>query len=182
MTQINLLPWREVARQQKKLQFIAIVAGFAVLTFFFMFLIHLYLSGLISRENNRISFMQSNISTKQREYTKLREDKKKQIALEAELIFINSLKFKSYNAVRILNELAERIPSSIILDKIIREDNKIKLQGKAQSELQITELMKNLSQSSIFTHPILTSISEKEGGSEAGRLFELELEEKGMTA
>lgn len=179
MTQINLLPWREEARQRKKIEF-GITIGIAVVgVILFSILIHIYLSGLIFIENKRIEFLQNALTQKGGELNGLKDKKKKQITLESDLAFLYELKIKSYNAVRLMNELNKSVPKTIRLDKLSRENKKIKIEGQAESELQITLFMKTLAQSLYFIHPTLTTINDTKENVGTERDFELDIEEKG---
>jgi type IV pilus assembly protein PilN len=178
MTQINLLPWREQARQDKKIQFAITLSAYIVLTLIIVVIFHVYFNGLIRHNNARIAFLQTTLGTKQNEYSILRDKKQKQNLIETELDFLNNLHEKSFRAVNLMNELNKTIPSAITLEKLIREENKIILIGSAQSELQITLFLKNISKSPFFNQPVLTHITETPGKPEIGRMFELQVEQK----
>lgn len=178
MTQINLLPWREQARQEKKVEFSIIVGFFAVLALIIAIAIHIYLAALISNQNSRNNFLQTELGTKQGGFQKLKKDKEKNISIEGDLMFLNDLREKSFHSVQLMNELTTLIPTTVVLDKLTKEGSKVTLIGRAKSELQITLLMKNISKSLLFSNPVLTRISETPIKTEAGRVFELQMEEK----
>lgn len=178
MTQINLLPWREQARQEKKIEFLIIIGFFIGMTLLFILLIHIYLASLIHEQNKRNEFIQTTLGDKQVLYTGFKDKKQKQAIIESQLQFINSLRDKSFRAVKLMNELVKIVPHTVTLDKLVRENNKITLIGKAQSELQITLLMKNIAKSDIFNQPVLTRISGVPGSNETDRVFELEALQK----
>lgn len=179
MTQINLLPWREEARQRKKIEFGVTIGAAILLVIFLSILVHFYLSGLITTENNRIAFLQNALTQKGTELNNLKDKKKKQLSIETELGFLYGLKAKSYNAVRLMNELETKVPGTITLEKLTREKNQIHIEGEAQSELQITLFMKNLGTSVYFTQPTLTRISETKENVGTERSFEVVVDEKG---
>lgn len=175
-TQINLLPWREQARQEKKIDFLIILGASLLLTLFFVILIHIYFNGQIKKENARVNFLQSALGDKQVEFTALKNKIQKQAVIEADFKYLTNLRQNSFNAVQVLNELVKIVPSTITLEKLVRQGNAITLVGSAQSELEITLLMKNLDKSPIFSQPILTRITESPVKAVVGRVFELQVQ------
>ena len=58
MTRINLLPWREALRKERKRQFTSILGGAAFLMLAIVGYVHVYISGNINDQNSRNSFLQ----------------------------------------------------------------------------------------------------------------------------
>lgn len=179
MVQINMLPWREQARQIKKKNFFVSLAGAIGFTLFIIFLFHVYYDDVIAYQSRRNAFLESQIGQKQLEINGLRAKKEELNVIQNKLQFIMGLRVKSYRAVRLLNEIIKVVPDTITLSKLERVDDAILIEGKAQSDLAITAFLKALSVSSIFDHPILTGISAGptvQQGSE--KYFKLEMEQK----
>lgn len=179
MVHINMLPWREQARKIKKKNFfISLMVAMGV-TFFIIFLFHMYYDALIAYQDRRNAFLQEQISKKQLEIDVLREDKKQQDNIQAKLQFLFALREQSYHAVRLLSELLKIVPDTITLSKLQREGRAIVIEGKAQSELSITAFLKSISQDPVFNQPALTAINTgpvTEGASE--RYFQVKVEQK----
>ncbi len=62
MARINLLPWREQLREERRKQFLVILGGIFVLSCGAVFLGDQYLSGEIARQEARNAFIQQNIA------------------------------------------------------------------------------------------------------------------------
>lgn len=178
MTQINLLPWREQARQKLKIELAILFAIFLSFTLFVIIVIHLLLAGIISRENARVDFLQTALGDRGVAYRHLKDEKKKQDAMMAELDFLYTLRMSSYQAVQLTNELNTLVPSTIILERVVKEGNKIVIDGETQTELEITHFMKNIEASSHLNQPVLTRISEAPDKEGVTRVFELQVEQK----
>ena len=178
MTQINLLPWREKARKKLKIELGILFAICITFTLIIILIVHLILSGFISHENARGAFLQQNVGDRTAAFQAQKAKKKKQDAMESELGFLYTLRNNSYSAVQLINDLAILAPSTIVLDKVIKENNKIIIDGQTQTELEITLFMKNLSQSNHFKQPVLTRISETPDKVGVTRVFELKVEQK----
>ncbi len=171
--QINLLPWREQARQIKRKQFLITLAGFIGLTLLFVAIYHIYLDSIVSNQNLRNSYLQTVLNQEQSVLLALEKQKEKQTQINLQLHFLYSLRETSYNAVQILNELTQVVPEGVSLIKLTREGNTITLLGGAQSSLNVTLFMKNISNSHIFNQPDLTEITTKQVKTGEDKYFQL---------
>jgi len=177
MTQINLLPWREQARQAKKIR-LGIVAGITVgIAIVVNIIIHLLMLSSIHHQQSRTAFLQTELSAVGGVLVDLNRKKREQDAVISELNFIYSMRKKSYNAIILFDTLVKVVPDAISFNKIIRENNTITITGKSSSNLQITQLMKNITGINIFKQPDLKEIIGKENVSGDERLFQIKVEQ-----
>lgn len=175
MIQINLLPWREQARQQKHKEFGYTVGAFITLTIISIIFTHFHYTGKIKTEIKRNAFMKTEVGTENQTLLNLNEKLKKGEALDAELHFLMSLREKSYQAVSLLDELARVIPEAVTLSQVVREDNAISISGNALSDYQVTLLMKNMTKSPTFNQPELNQINAQDNDKSNGTLFQLKV-------
>ena len=178
MADINLLPWREQARTIKKINFSIVVGACVVITIFIVLLSHLYLSGLINRQQFRNTYLQSELTLAQTRLSTLNDKLSEQEKINTDLHFYIALRGKNYGVVKLLNEFAKIVPEAVTLDALQREGDDIMLLGKAQSNLQITLFMKNIKQSSIFNQPELTEITGQESKDSSDKIFKLKVKIK----
>lgn len=179
MIQINLLPWRERKRQLKRSMFGILLGAFFVLGLFIIFLIHINMSSAVSLQMRRNEFLQTQINNAQDEFTSLKQKKEEQIKLLASLKFILELRNESYEAVRLLDVLAASTPSSIIMEKIVRDISTVTISGTAPTDSDVTTLMKNIStHENSFGQAVLTEISSQETATSTVRHFTIKIDEK----
>jgi len=179
MVQINLLPWRERAREIKKKNFFTTLAACIGFALFIIFLLHLYYQDIISFQDKRNSYLQSQIAQKQAEIDNLRKDRDQQAVIEAKLQDIMALREKSYRAVNLLNVLLRIVPESITLNKLVLDGNAVTLEGRAQTELAITAFLKSISDEPLFNQPVLTGINSQEGkNANIERFFQIKVDLK----
>lgn len=178
MTQINLLPWREQARKEKHIRFGMTVLAAVCFTLFLILLLHIYYSSLIAFQERRNVYLSDELNKEETELKELNKKKDEQAEIIAGLNFIASLRQKSYKVVSMLSELVRVIPSGISLNKVVRTGDKLIIFGKAQSEVEITLLMKNIAKSTVFSKPELTEFTSKEnsGGNEID--FQMHVEQQ----
>ena len=178
MAQINLLPWREQARQLSKMRFMVTTGMVAALAFILIVFIHLYVSGLFSYQERRVTYLQAELDKEQRHLTALIQQKKEQAVVDDELNFIFSLREKSYRSVQLLDVLTKVTPKDVSFNKITREGHNVTIEGRAKSNLEVTSLMKNMTAEKIFRQPDLNQITNKDGASGDERIFILKVEQK----
>lgn len=178
MIQINLLPWREQARQVKKMRFIIALSSSVILTFLIIVGIHAYFSRAISIQQKRNAFIQSEIDQEQAKLEKLQTLKKEHLAIESQLRLIAKWRTENFQAVRLLNELINITPRTIFITKLTRASNIVTITGKAQSNAQVTYFMKEIANTFIFKQPSLTEISKEKSNKKGEGYFQLKVEQK----
>lgn len=176
MIQINLLPWREQARQIKKLHFLYSLVAAAGVAVLLILLLHFYYSSLVNYQERRNAFLQSELEREQAALNAMNEDKRKKAVDEEALRFLFAIRNDDYQIVSVLNHIANTIPEGIALKRIARKGKQLSIIGKADSNLQITLLMKNIEKPDLFKQPELTEISAKELGTGEERFFQLMIE------
>ena len=179
MIQINLLPWREAARQEKRKRFGLTIGAFVVLSIFLIFLMHLRYAGMLRQQNARTNFLKMELAKENGELTQLNEQVKEGELIDDQLHFLTALRENSYKAVSLLDELARVIPEAVSLSRISRNETNVILFGKAVSDVQITLFMKNMTKSRIFSQPVLTEINARDSGEDASTFFQLMVKQKG---
>lgn len=175
MTQINLLPWREQERKEKKYLF-AVTAGiFFAAAIFLIVVIHFVFYGLVDTQLEYNQFLTSQLQSEQDALTDLSKKQKAQNAVIKQVQFIISLRDKSYQVVQLFNELPRVVPETVLILKLSKNDNLVSLSGVAQSNLQVSLMMQNIEKSKVFNQPTLTQISEGNQTNGKGENFELKV-------
>lgn len=177
MTQINLLPWREQARKKRQNRFGIIALVAAGLGIFFAVFFHLDYAFRISEQNKRNVTLQTALDEESTHLTSLNKQKKELLDVDNQLHFIYSLRTNGYQAIRLLNQMAELSPESITLSKIVRIGSTISIAGSAKSNMQITLFMESIEKSKYFHQPVLNEIHGKQNDTGEERSFELKLEQ-----
>lgn len=158
MPHINLLPWREELRGEKQRQFINIAVGAAILMAGVIVLVHIRMSGIIENQNNRNQFLSQTIARVDRDIKEIKDLEKQKEDLLARMGIIQKLQGSRPEIVHIFDELARAVPKNIYLLKASRAGTEISLEGVADSNDYVSELMRNLNASKSFANPKLTVI------------------------
>jgi len=174
MTDINLLPWREVRREREKKRFtiylFIAMAGAVVI----VFLINMYAQHLVENQTNRNQLLQDEIVLLEKQIKEIADIKKLRQALLARMDIVQNLQATRSLTVRLFDELIKIMPDGVYLTSVERNLDKVTLLGYAESNSNISQLMRNIESNQWIKNPELTEIKKsKEAKSEVENQFKL---------
>ena len=162
MARINLVPWREKRREQRKRDFIMFLGAGAVATLLVMGLWHLINQSMIDNQIDRNNLLRKEIQVvdaKLAEIKRLDETKQR---LLARMELIQSLQESRPKAVRLMDDIVLMMPEGVVLSSIKQSGNNISIEGNAQSNAQISALMRNIEETEWLARPTLRLIESKD--------------------
>lgn len=144
MILINLLPHREAARKRRKEAFQA--------TMFASFLVGLAIAGaiywwfqmMITAQQERNTFLQREITVLEGQIKEIATIEEEIAALRARQKAVEDLQSDRNLPVHLLNELVRQIPEGVFVTGIKQTDQVIAMQGSAQSNERVSEMLRNL--------------------------------------
>ncbi len=158
MAKINLLPWRDELRAQKKQDFIhAIVAGvlFTVLIFFG---VHLYIEGLKAYQEQRNKIIQDEIALLDIRIAQIKTIEEQKAKLLAKIDLIQKLQESRPEIVHLFDELPKVTPDGVFLMKFTQLGADLTFEGKSQSNARVSAFMRAIEASAWLTVPTLNVI------------------------
>lgn len=158
MTCINLLPWREIQRKERRRQFASIAAGTAVLMVAIILYVHLHVSGLIENQNSRNAFLEDEIKKVDAQIAEIKDLETKKQTLLARMNIIQQLQSNRPLIVHLFHELVGTLPDGVYLTHIQQKGSSLTLDGVAQSNARVSTFMRNLDDSKWLTKPRLDVI------------------------
>ncbi|WP_341937336.1 PilN domain-containing protein [Marinimicrobium sp. C2-29] len=158
MAKINLLPWREAYRQEKKKEFFVILAGVVVLSGFLAFLWVSNVQSAITEQNARNRLLNSEISALEKQVSEIEQLKQRREELLARMRVIQDLEGTRPVIVRYFDDMVRAIPDGVYLNLMQREGESIRLEGIAESNNRVSSFMRNLDESDWFAAPNLKSV------------------------
>ena len=158
MSNINLLPWRDEHRQEKKREFFLILvlaSIFACVTS--VFWLDKTDSQINSQKqrNNLLTAEIAQLENKVKEIEKLRTRREQ---LETRITIIQDLQFNRPLVVRYFDEFVRAVPEGLYFSKLARKDDKFSVQGITESNSRVSTLMRSLDQSDWFEAPNLKTV------------------------
>jgi type IV pilus assembly protein PilN len=144
MIRINLLPHREMRRERRKKEFIGLGILTGMIAVALVFLVGVYNSNEISRQEERNAFVKKKndeLDNKIKEIATLRQELE---ALKARQKAVEDLQSDRTVPVHLLDELVKYTPEGIFFKQIKQEEKKLTITGLAQSNEKVSELLRNL--------------------------------------
>jgi type IV pilus assembly protein PilN len=180
MIRINLLPHREMRRERRKKDFVGLGVLTAIIATAIVFLVGVYNSNQISRQEERNQFVKKkneDLDAKIKEIASLRQEIE---ALKARQKAVEDLQSDRTVPVHILDELVKYTPEGIFFKQVRQEEKKLTLVGLAQSNEKVSELLRNLQGNTPWMErpeliEIKSAVLPQPNGKEGKKIFEFQL-------
>ena len=141
---INLLPHREAARKRRREHFFTVLGASALLGFLVASAIYLWLNAQISAQREQNDYLQGEITKLETEIKEISTLQAEIAGLKARQQAVENLQGDRNLPVHLLNELVRQLPDGVYLASMKQEDRTVTLQGMAQSNERVSELLRNL--------------------------------------
>lgn len=158
MASINLLPWREERRHALKKEFLTVLGVIAVLALLLVVLANRVVNGAIEHQDGRNQYIQNNINELNQQVKEIAEIEKKRAELIDRMKIIQDLQGTRPLIVRVFDELVRTLPDGVFYRGMTRTENRIELEGIAESNTRVSSLMRQLESSEWFESPNLTAV------------------------
>jgi len=173
MAKINLLPWREAYRKEKKEQFLAIIGGVVVLSGLIAYLWVVSVQSSIENQEARNQLLESEIAVLDKQVKEIADLKKVRDDLLARIKIIQDLQGTRPLIVRYFDDFARSIPDGVFINMVARAGNVVSIEGIAESYNRVATFMRNLESSDWFSGPNLTSVVAVPAEGEQAQAFKL---------
>jgi len=160
MANINLLPWRDEYRQEKKREFFSVLFLLSMLTALVCYLWFSYSKDLIDNQNKRNTLLQNEIAALDEQVEEIRGLEKRRDELESRINIIQELQVKRPLIARYFDELVRAVPEGLYFGSMTRNDDVFSISGKTESNSRVSTLMRNLDRSDWFDSPNLKNVIE----------------------
>ena len=148
MIRINLLPHREEKRKQKQAAFVALLALGGVVGVAVVLMVGAYNARAISIQEERNGALTSAIGELDKKIARIATLKQEIEALKARQQAVEDLQGDRNQPVYLLDELVKQTPAGVYLKGFRQEGQKVTVDGYAQSQERVSELLRNLASAS----------------------------------
>jgi type IV pilus assembly protein PilN len=145
MIRINLLPHREARRKQKQSAFVALMALGGLAGAALVMLVGGYNASQIATQNERNLVLKNANAELDKKIGKIANLKAEIEGLKARQQAVEDLQGDRNQPVYLLDELVRQMPQGVYLKSFKQEGQKVTLNGVAQSQERVAELLRNLS-------------------------------------
>ncbi len=159
MILINLLPHREAARKKRQDIFNASLGASALAGGLIAGIIFLWLQGQISSQESLNTILTQEIQKLDNQIKDIAALEAEIAALRARQQAVENLQADRNMPVQLLAELTRQFPEGVYITSMRQDNQLISLQGTAQSQERVSELLRNLAYNSPwFSKPELIEI------------------------
>ena len=168
MPRINLLPWREEQRKERKLAFmvslgVAVLAG--LLTTVAIYVMYGSMIDAQERRNEQLRAQIKQLDKQIEEINSLETDKQRFIA---RMEIIEKLQRSRPEIVHVFDEIVRTLPDGVYLTGVKQTDRRLKFEGVAQSSTRVSSFMRNIDGSEWLRNPeleVVQTTKDKGNGS-----------------
>ena len=173
MANINLLPWRDEHRQEKKKEFLGLLGLVVILAAVFAFGWNLTANDRLDDQFSRNQLLKSNIAALDKQVSEIKDLKKRRQDLLDRMEVIQNLQGNRPDIVKIYDEFVRAVPDGVYFTKMERKGKEISLTGFAESNNRVSALMRKLDEAGKFVAPNLTVVEANQALGEQGSKFEM---------
>ncbi|HEB59586.1 MAG TPA: pilus assembly protein PilN [Gammaproteobacteria bacterium] len=171
MAHINLLPWRQEQRRERQRQFFTMMGLSALLMVLIVVAVHLQYSRMISSQNGRNTYLQTQIDELNTRLAKIKILEKEREKLAKRINKIKELQANRPKIVQMFDELVRIIPDGMYLTLLQQKGKTIRMEGVAQSNERVSSFMRNIDEAATLAKPVLEVIKQDPKTPEDDRLF-----------
>jgi type IV pilus assembly protein PilN len=161
MPRINLLPWRDELRTQRRNQFYLALGAAAGGAAFALLVSNLIFSSIVSHQGDRNARIKEEIALLDLRIEEILDLEDKKDRLLARMAIIEELQRSRPGIVHVFEELVETLPNGVYLTAVKQSGQNIELVGSAESNTRVSSLMRKLDESDWFTKPDLEVVEVK---------------------
>lgn len=148
MIRINLLPHREEKRKQRKNAFFMMLALFGIVGAVIVLVVGIAIANNISNQNQRNEFIKAENTKLDSQISEIAALKDEIAALKARQQAVEDLQGDRNQPVYLMDELVKQVPEGVYLKGFKQEGQRVDIQGYAQSNERVSELLRNLGNNS----------------------------------
>jgi type IV pilus assembly protein PilN len=161
MPRINLLPWREQQRKERKLGFVVGLGGATVAALVAAFAGYLWFSSLIDGQRQRNELLKTEIVKLDRQIEEINNLEAQKQQFIARMQIIEKLQRSRPEIVHVFDTVVKTIPDGTYLTEVTQTGRRIKFHGVAQSSTRVSSFMRNIDASQWLRNPELEVVETK---------------------
>jgi type IV pilus assembly protein PilN len=178
MPRINLLPWRDEERKERKVKFLVALGASAIGAALTAFIGYLMMDSMVSAQDMRNEKLKAEIAELDKQIEKINGLEADKARFIARMEVIEKLQRSRPEIVHIFDEIAKQLPDGVYLTGITQTGTRLKFVGVAQSSTRVSAFMRNIDGSSYLKNPDLEVVETKKDNV-VGATFVLYAEQSG---
>jgi type IV pilus assembly protein PilN len=175
MPRINLLPWREAQRKERKLKFMGFMGGAVLCAFVATGGVYMIYNGMIDAQDARNELLKQQIKVLDRQIEEINNLEQTKRQFIARMQIIEKLQGSRPEIVHLFDQIVKTLPDGVYLTGVTQSGDHLKFTGVAQSSTRVSNFMRNIDGSQWMKNPTLEVIQSSPGA--FGSSFTLDAEE-----
>jgi type IV pilus assembly protein PilN len=161
MPRINLLPWRDEERKERKVKFLVALGGAVIGAALAAFVGYLLMDSMVSAQDMRNARLKEEIAELDKQIEKINSLEADKARFIARMEVIEKLQRSRPEIVHIFDEISKQLPDGVYLTAITQTGTRLKFEGVAQSSTRVSAFMRNIDGSSYLKNPELEVVETK---------------------
>lgn len=159
MAQINLLPWRETLREERKRKYLALMVVVLIASGGVVLAADRYVRGAMVNQTARNEYLMAEIQLMEEQVAEISKLQQQKSEIQERMSVIQNLQGSRPVIVRVFHELVKTLPDGVYFETLERSGDRMSIVGVAETYSQLTTLMRKLDGSDWFMAPNLRIIS-----------------------
>lgn len=173
MPRINLLPWREAQRNERKLAFTVALGIAALGSGVTAFAVYLAFGSMIEAQEARNERLRTEIKKVDKQIEEINNLENSKQKFIARMTIIEQLQRSRPEIVHVFDEIVRTLPEGVYLTGVQQRDTTLRFDGVAQSSTRVSSFMRNIDSSDWLKDPELEVVQTNKGNSTGGSSFSL---------
>src|SRR3954469_22808206 len=161
MPRINLLPWRDEERKERKLKFGVALGAAAIGACLTAFVGYLMMDSMVSAQDARNEKLKEEIAYLDKQIEKINSLEADKARFIARMDVIEKLQRSRPEIVHVFDEIARQLPDGVYLTAISQNGTRLRFEGVAQSSTRVSAFMRNIDGSNYLKNPELEVVETK---------------------
>jgi type IV pilus assembly protein PilN len=163
MPRINLLPWRDAQRKERKLKFMVALGGAVIGALVMTGAVYLLYNAMIDAQDSRNEMLTQQIKHLDRQIEEINDLEQTKAQFIARMQIIEKLQRSRPEIVHLFDQIVKTLPDGVYLTGITQSGDHLKFTGVAQSSTRVSAFMRNIDSSQWLKNPTLEVIQSAPG-------------------
>ena len=155
MPRINLLPWREGERKERKLAFTVALGVAALAAGLTAFVAYIAFGSMVEAQEARNEKLRTEIKAVDKQIEEINNLENSKQKFIARMTIIEQLQRSRPEIVHVFDEIVKTLPDGVYLTAVKQNASKLKFEGVAQSSTRVSSFMRNIDGSDWLRNPEL---------------------------
>jgi type IV pilus assembly protein PilN len=163
MPRINLLPWRDEQRRERKLAFLVALGGGTIAAVVVAFAAYLLMGSMVDAQQRRNEMLRAEIKRLDKQIEEINDLEGAKQKFIARMEIIEKLQRSRPQIVHLFDEIVRALPDGVYLTSVKQTAKRLKFEGVAQSSTRVSAFMRNIDGSEWLTNPELEVVETAKG-------------------